>query len=208
MNLASPAQRSHLAYFALQDRPVAGFIRSLGAATLVNLALFGLAFAFVMPCYETNDDLTMQLVSSGFYTGHPSEYLVFSSFLIGWILRILYSLHGGLNWYFGYLVTVHFLALTAIAVSVWDGRRTWARVALYVGFFLLVEVRLLLNLQFTSTAFLAGTAGVLLLSHGLTPGRTINWAKFLSGLAFVVLAVVIREAVVPLLGLIATPFVI
>lgn len=43
------------------------------------------------PVYETNDDLVMQLIASGFYTGHPDAHLIFTNILIGWILRSPYG---------------------------------------------------------------------------------------------------------------------
>src|SRR6267142_3034143 len=69
------------------------------AVALLNLTFFGAVLIFLVPDYETNDDLAMQLIASGFYTGHPSEYLVFTSFAIGWMLRLLYEFSGSFNWY-------------------------------------------------------------------------------------------------------------
>src|ERR1035437_8469170 len=183
-------------------------LKVLGLAVLLNAFLFSLFFAFATPCYETNDDLGMQMIASGFYTGQPSEYLVFTNILIGWPLRTLYGLWPGWNWYFAYLVAVHYAALTAIAFVVLSRRRGWLFALFYGGFFLLAETRILLELQFTTTAFLAGTAAVLLLVHGLQPGRTRRWSLVIAGFAFTALMVMIREAVAPMLVLIALPFLI
>jgi hypothetical protein len=183
-------------------------LKALGLAALLNAFLFSLFFAFATPCYETNDDLSMQMIASGFYTGQPSEYLVFTNFLIGWPLRLLYGLSPGCNWYFAYLVTVHYAALTAIAFVVLSRRPGWPFGLLYVGFFLVVETRILLELQFTTTAFLAGTAGLLLVVDGLQRGRAPRWSLIIAGFAFTALIVMIREPVAPLLVLIALPFLI
>lgn len=182
--------------------------KALGLAALLNAFLFGLFFAVATPCYETNDDSCMQFIASGFYTGQPSEYLVFTSFLIGWPLRILYSLWPGCNWYFAYLVAAHYAALTVVAFLVLSRRPGWPFGLLYVGFFLVVETRILLELQFTTSAFLAGTAGLLLLVDGLQRGRAPRWSLVIAGFAFTALMVMIREAVAPLLVLIALPFLI
>ena len=150
----------------------------LGAA-FINLVLFGLFLACATPVYETNDDLTMQLIASGFYTGHPDAHLVFTNILIGWVLRFLYGTWAGCNWYLIFMLAVHYVALTAIAFIVMARRPGWLSIWLYVGFFLMVETHILLNLQFTTTAFLAGTAGVLLLVDGLQPGQPALWPKSL-----------------------------
>jgi hypothetical protein len=183
-------------------------LKALGLAALLNAFLFSLFFAFATPGYETNDDFYMQRIASGFFTGQPAEYLVFTSILIGWPLRVFYSLWPGCNWYFAYLVAIHYAALTAVAFLVLSRRPGWLFGLLYVGFFLVVETRILLELQFTTTAFLAGTAGVLLLVDGLQPGRAPRWSLVTAGFAFMVLMVMIREAVAPMLAIIALPFLI
>jgi hypothetical protein len=188
----------------LAGRP--GGFQALLWAAVVNLILFGLFLTLATPAYETNDDLMMQLIASGFHTGHPDAHLVFTNILIGWALRFLYGAWGGCNWYFIYLVAVHYAALTAIAFLVVSRRGGWRFVLLYVGFFLMVETRILLSLQFTTTAFLAGTAGLLLLVDGLRPGHPAHRPKVIAGIAFVGLMCLIREPVAMLLAVIACPF--
>jgi len=182
--------------------------RALGFAAVLNALLFALFFAVATPGYETNDDMCMQLIASGFYTGQPSEHLVFTNVLIGWALRCVYSLWNGNNWYFAYLVAVHYAALTVLAFVVLSRRRSWFFVLLYAGFFLLAETRILLNLQFTTTAFLAGTAGLMLLVDGLELGRPLRWPRIVAGGAFITLMGMIREEVAPLLAIIAFPFLV
>lgn len=175
-------------------------------AAFVNLILFGLFLICTTPVYETNDDLTMQLIASGFYTGHPDAHLVFTNILIGWVLRFLYATWGGCNWYLIYLLVVHFAALTAIACLVMARRFGWWFGFLYVGFFLIIEPHILLHLQFTTTAFLAGTAGLLLLVDGFQPGQPAYWPKVIAGIILVSLMGMIREPVALLLAAVAGPF--
>jgi hypothetical protein len=98
-----------------------GQARRLSGAPLgavVNLILFGLFLACATSVYETNDDLMMQMIASGFHTGHPDEYLFFTNIIIGRVLRFLYGAWAGCNWYLIYLLVVHYAALTAIAFLV------------------------------------------------------------------------------------------
>ena len=148
----------------------------------------------------------MQWIASGVYTGQPSGNLVFSNVLIGWTIRGLYGLWGGCNWYFIYLLTVHYCSLTVIAFLALRRRSHWSFVLLYAGFFLVVESRVLLELQFTTTAFVAGTAGMLLLVDGLQPGKPVRWLEVIAGGLFTALMGMIREPVAPLLALMALPF--
>jgi hypothetical protein len=183
-----------------------GGFQALLWAAVVNLILFSFFLTFVTSVYETNDDLMMQMIASGFYTGHPDEHLVFTSVLIGWTLRFLYEAWAGCNWYLIYLVAVHYVALTAIAFLVVSRRGGWLFALLYLGFFLIVETRILLHLQFTTTAFLAGTAGLLLLVDGFRPGHPAHWPTVIAGLVFMGLMCMIREPVALLLAVIASPF--
>jgi hypothetical protein len=183
-----------------------GGFQALLWAAMVNLILFGLFLNCATPVYETNDDLMMQMIASGFHTGHPDAHLVFTNVLIGWALRFLYGAWAGCNWYLIYLLAVHYAALTAIAFLVVSRRGGWRFALLYVGFFLVVETRILLYPQFTTTAFLAGTAGLLLLVDGLRPGQTAHWPKVIAGILFVGLMCLIREPVALLLVVIAGPF--
>jgi hypothetical protein len=183
-------------------------LKGLIVAVLLNAALVGVFLLLATPYYETNDDLDMQFIASGFYTGHPSEYLVFTSVLIGWPLRILYSLWTGHNWYLAYLLATHYLALTAFAFLIFSRRLDRLFVLLYVGFFLFVEIRILLRPQFTTTAFLVGMAGLLLLVDGLSLPQPPRWGRVIAGFALVSLMFLIREPVAPMLMVVAAPFLV
>jgi hypothetical protein len=180
-------------------------IKALVWAVVVNFILIGVFLTYATPMYETNDDLMLQSIASGFYTGHPDGHLLFTNILIGWVLKFFYASWAGCNWYFIYLIAVHYAALTAIAFLVITRRGGWLFTLLYIGFFLIVEMRILLHLQFTTTAFLAGTAGLLLLVDGLLPAHPVNWSKVIIGILFFGLMCLIREQVALLWGAIAGP---
>lgn len=182
-----------------------GFSALLWAAVL-NLVLFGLFLAGATPDYEPNDDLMMQMIASGFYTSHPDAHLVFTNILIGWVLQFFYGTWTGHNWYLIYLLAAHYAALTAIAFLVVTRRGGWLFTGLYVGFFLMAETHLLLHLQFTTTAFLAGTAGLLLLVDGFASTDSVSWSRVTAGFALWGLMCLIREPVAPFLAVVAGPF--
>jgi hypothetical protein len=185
-----------------------GGIKALFWAVVVNFILFAIFLTYATPTYEADDDLEMQFIASGFYTGHPDAHLVFINILIGWVLKFLYGSWAGCNWYFIFFIAVHFAALTAIAFLVISRRGGWLFTLLYIGFFFIVEMRILLHLQFTTTAFLAGTAGLLLLVDGLLPTHPVNWSKVIIGIFFFSLMCLIREEVALLYGGIAAPFIL
>jgi hypothetical protein len=183
-----------------------GGIKALFWAVVVNFILFGTFLFNATPMYETNDDRTMEQIASGFFTSHPDAHLFFTNILIGWVLKFLYGSWAGCNWYLIYLIAVHFAALTAIAFLVISRRGGWLFTLLYIGFFYVVETHILLHLQFTTTAFLAGTAGLLWLVDGVLPAHPVNWPKVIVGIFFFSLMCLIRQEVVPLFCAIAAPF--
>ncbi|MCA9236054.1 MAG: hypothetical protein KDA44_11320 [Planctomycetales bacterium] len=185
-------------------------------AVVFALQLFVVA-AF-RPSYATNDDVFMTMVASGRgVSPAPDAHLVFTNVLIGGTLKGLYTLAPNVPWYGGYLLTVHLLAQTALlycALSIGrpaiaaDQKRGFAArltptspgdVSLRLGVFLicytLVEIPLINRLQFTSTAFLAGAAGVLLLLAAMRR-RTMQTEAPILGLLSVAVSLIVLGGLV------------
>src|SRR5262249_10989577 len=152
--------------------------------------------------------LTMRSIASGFYTGHPSEYLVFTNVLVGCLLKGAYCLWNSFDWYVCYLLLVHFTALTGLAFLVLRRQPGWRFPLLYSIIFLQMEPRLFLHLQFTTTAFLVGLVGLLLLVDALQSGHRVNFPTTVFGLMFLTAAILIRDLVVLQLAIVALPFLV
>ncbi|HBF33409.1 TPA: hypothetical protein DDW35_02475 [Candidatus Sumerlaeota bacterium] len=183
-------------------------MRSFAYALLINSVLFTLFFITFNSHYELIDDLFMQLIAQGFYTGEPSEYLVYTHFLIGLMLRWLYSISVQYNWYFLYLMAVQFTSLTALLTLFQRGRNKKALLVLYCVFFLFAQLHMLQNPQFTTIAFLAGVAGLFLLLEGLCATPSVHKFKILMGFLFIALMIMVRKDVFFALGLFAIPFLV
>ena len=123
--------------------------------------LFALVLSFISPFYETNDDAVMSMIASGTGIGaRPDEHLVFTNFLIGFVLKFLYTIAPQISWYGVYLVFVHYLANVAATYSVlsWRYRRTIGNC--FILLIATVGTQLLIRLQFTSTAMWATSCGI------------------------------------------------
>jgi hypothetical protein len=191
-------------------------------ALLAVLALLAISVAAFRVSYETNDDvfLTMIVAGKGFCTA-PDEHLIFSNILVGHALKRLYLAFPGVPWYGCYLLLTHYLAQVAVLYGTLvaephaqgpdDSRRRSAgrRLAAYLVYFAVVELVLLNNLQFTSTAFLAAQGGILLGWLAATAPahwRTARRLVLLSAAAaLVVLAGLIRLESLCLALLVAAP---
>jgi hypothetical protein len=138
-------------------------------AAAVNTVLFAAVLSCLTVGYESNDDVRMMAIASGLITGKPSQYLIVTSVLIGYVLKHLYEWTDRVNWYTLYVVAVHFATMTGLLYAFLRVRFSRTSVVLFVLLFAQFEVAQLLLLQFTSTAVMAAAVGVLLLIASSTP---------------------------------------
>lgn len=135
----------------------------LYAFTVVPATFILMAMIFP-PAYDTNDDVSMSFIASGkVISTEPDEHLVYTHPYIGLMLKHLYIARPLVPWYGLYLLTTQIVAHSVIAGLMLNRnslRRVFPWFSLWVatlGFFWQSHT------QFTSTAFLAGLAGFLLL---------------------------------------------
>lgn len=81
----------------LQRRPAAR-VRHRWLAALLPLAFMLGILAVYGIRYTTNDDATLANIAAGAY-GPDRVHLIYVNILFGWLLRPLYALAGGVNWY-------------------------------------------------------------------------------------------------------------
>jgi hypothetical protein len=176
----------------------------------LNVAiLFALVFTIFEPGFDTNDDAVMNMIVAGKgYGVVPDEHMVFSNVLIGLGLKTLYTHWPSFPWYGSYLWAVHFVAQTTMLYCAIRPGYTRLRLRLYLVYFATAGLYFINNLQFTSTAFMAGQSGVLLLMlavRDLATDETSRWRLWRAcGFAFVLLLVsslLRREVFYPVIGL-------
>lgn len=144
------------------------------AAVLVLLAV---TWGLFRPSYDTNDDVFISMIAAGQgFCPAPDEHLIFTNVLVGHALKRLYTAWPQVPWYGLYLLTIHYFAqVTLLFLAITSGRRLAEqagdnaesfprlRLGLYLANFAIVELLMLNNMQFTTTAFLAAQTGVVLL---------------------------------------------
>jgi len=178
-------------------------------AMLTVAVLFGFVFSIFEPGFDTNDDAVMNMIVAGKGYGlSPDEHIVFSNVLVGFVLARLYSLCPSIPWYGGYLLTIHFAAQSLILYCVVRPAYTRLRLRLYLVYFATAGLFFINNLQFTSTAFVAGQSGILLLmlavrsaSSGAFGRRQLAWACFVALNLLVLSSLVRREVFYPVVGM-------
>lgn len=151
-------------------------------ALVVIIGLFGFSFLILTPVYDTNDDPSMALVASGYgNAGGPDEHLLYTNVLIGHVLKQLYEAAPLIPWYGCYLLVIQFLAHWILLYALLSLNRTYFSVLGYILFYLTVGVYCLTHLQFTTTAFLIGMAGLSMILSSLildAQGPHHRWLKW------------------------------
>jgi hypothetical protein len=177
-------------------------------AILTVALAFTIVFLVFSPGFDTNDDAVMNMIVAGKGYGlAPDEHMVFTNVLLGFVLKGLYSLWPSFPWYGGYLLAVHFAAQTITLYCVIRPGYTRLRLRLYLVYFAAAGLYLINNLQFTSTAFLAGQSGVLLLMLAIGRAEQADarrWPWLWCGISFLCLllaSLIRREVFYPVVGL-------
>lgn len=166
---------------------------------VVNI-LFFLLMAQILPIqFEDNDDVIMLLLASGEYTGTPQPNLVFINYIYGYFLIFLYNFNLGIEWYTVVFSLIHIISLTIISWHISEKSIGKVYQILFLLIFYVVETRLILHFQFTTTAALCATAGIVLLSCDK------NYTKIAGSSLFIVSSLIRFEVAIMIL-LIASPF--
>jgi hypothetical protein len=178
----------------------------LGVAVAATLALTLLSITVFTPRYETNDDVTMQLIASGLvFSDRPDEHLLFSNVLIGRALKALYVDVPSVPWYALYQVGTLMVAAAALAYALLRVDPTPRQVFVLIVIFVVAVLPCFIEIQFTKTAFLATFAGLLLLLAPLRGATPWPRAADLVGCGLVVWGSLIRYESCLLAGLVAMP---
>ncbi len=123
----------------------------------IPIVITVLCAVFGLVRYIINDDIAMLKIAESFKTNTHSEHLVFISVIFGYLLKMLYSILPGINWFIiMYLATVNlaFIALFGIVKKLGENIVGFCAVAA-------IQIFILSNLTFTSISFICATAGML-----------------------------------------------
>lgn len=128
----------------------------LGAWTIIFLFMsWTLSMRF-----ESNDDVVMLMISSGAYSGTPDFHLVFINVIYGLLLKGLYLIFPGLEWYTFLFSLLHIISFSII-LWVYCKRITtaWGQLLLLL-LLLVLQARFIVGFQFTTTAAIVACAGL------------------------------------------------
>lgn len=145
-------------------------------------SMFFVALAFLLPMrFEENDDIAMCMIASGAYSGSPDAHLVFINYLYGLFLVALYNITTSVEWYTISFCIINIISLSVIIHSVLRSySNTLLKIAI-AAIFYIIEIRLILLLQFTTTAAIASLAGFILFMEKKRSSQIAGIALLLIG---------------------------
>ena len=182
----------------------------LFVAFLLTGGLFILVLTLFQPFYNTDADIYFLYTLSGGYGNPPSEllhYYLGAHPVLGVVISMLFRFFPMFNWYTFSLLLFHFISCVALLMMFLKFyRRTYA-IGFFLIFFLFIESRLLLRLNFSGTALMgviSGTVSLLLYYKGRAGGKSDSrWQHYLLAL-LIIIAGLIRIHYLVLFGAFAS----
>ena len=140
------------------------------AAFLVNAGLLLVLLCCFTPRFETNDDVLMSKFVDG-QMGEKSAYIPFINIVLGFFLKLLYTIGGeGLNWYsisMYALMLAAFTAMTWVLLMRFRALGAWSMAAVIL---LTVGLNSYLYPCFSKTCALAAAGGLCLMLYAMGDG--------------------------------------
>jgi hypothetical protein len=172
----------------------------------INLLLFVAVNIFLLPLFNSGDDVFLLYTLSGGFGDAPTNLLHYDHIWhpgLGWVVKSLYEKLPGINWYGFILMLLQLKACTVFLYLLFKKFRANNALLVYLLFFCFIETRILLSFNFTSTAWITAAAGFLLLLEGTSKQRNIFY--IISGFALIMIAGLLRIHVLIAVGILLTP---
>ena len=149
----------------------------------VNLVFLTLAIVLLPFSYECVDDRFLAWVTSGYLSGHPEFHTVYMHTFYAWIESRLYMMLPQIEWHTWLFLVIHLTSLSVIGYCLLKtDQNKWVKCASLLLLYVL-EIYFLTHLQFTTTAGLVATAGMMLI---------VSRKEYGTGVALFFLGVIIR----------------
>lgn len=132
----------------------------------IVLVSFLLVNIFLFPLFNSGDDVFLMYTLAGGYGDAPTNLVHYNHIwhpALGWIVKTLYKLYLNINWYAILLLVLQVIGFSAILYVLFRKFQWRSALMLFLVLFFFFEVRILLSLNFSSTSWVLGTAGLFLL---------------------------------------------
>lgn len=178
-------------------------VRKITILVVLNALFFLLAAVFLPMGFEENDDVMMAMIANGTYSGAPDCHLVYINVIYGFVLAALYRLTTAIEWYTLSFAVLHIISASILVYCLLTtpNRARWERTLWLIALYIL-WARIIIALQFTTTAGLTCLAGCALLFK--KESKLLRW----SGVLMVIIAALVRFWAAGLVGVLMAPMII
>ncbi len=152
---------------------------------LFVIAFYGIELLWVHPVDGINDDWGMYSTLSGAYLGYPEAHVLFFLYPLSWLLAKLYGLCSFIPWFGIFQHAVQILSLYAVyhrSMQIWyrhnSPDKLWKPALTLTCFlFFLVNLNVISEAQYTTTAGLCAAAAVFCFVTTKTAASTASFLK-------------------------------
>jgi len=149
-------------------RRIYAFVRSPLGVSLATTIIFFIIFLVVLrPGYETDDDLSIISLASGYLGGKPLPFLVYSNVLWGFLLNPLYALPSRINWEVLLFFVLNFISTTGLIYLVLSRPLRVVNKLFGILVILIADAFILMIINYTSMASFASISGFCILLDGV-----------------------------------------
>ena len=181
------------------------FARPSLVSFLCTVVFFAGFFSIFRIGYAINDDVAMISIVSGYLGGVAEPVMLFSNVLLGFLLKLLYSLPSRLNWEILIFILVHFFSIWTLLYLVFVRRLRAGGSIFGILAILLCDAYFLINITFTTVAAFASLAGFCLLAHSTLTGSPVRKRPLVIAVLLILIASLIRLESLLLVALIIVP---
>lgn len=139
------------------------FINYIVSGIIIIIFAFIISTKFVY-IYETNDDHFLMSIINGTYTGSPDAHAIYILYPFAFLIKKLYQMSSGINWYGYSIVGLHYMGLflilgRALELSCSVLKKIFT---IIIGMFLIISIDLhsIVNTQYTITAGVLAAAAL------------------------------------------------
>ncbi|WP_026488672.1 hypothetical protein [Butyrivibrio sp. XBB1001] len=158
---------------------------------IISVIIFVLCIAYGDICYETNDDVVINMIAAGAY-GEPSQYLVYSGILWGYFIKALYVLFPGFNCYLLSFLFFNLLSMFIICQILSEKLSLTFTAVLTVIVNLLLFKDFYVNVQYSKNAAIYVATGFVLISCSIFIKKR-SWCRLITGGLFLALGLAVRK---------------
>src|SRR6188474_3356665 len=122
----------------------------------IVLLSFSAVCIFLFPILNSGDDVFLMYTLAGGYGEAPTNLLHYNHVwqpAVGWVLKSLFEISPGFNWYTVFLLCVQMMGCIAMLYVLLNRFKVYTALLIYLVFFFFIEARILLSLNFSSSAW-------------------------------------------------------